>query len=511
MKRHLTLLLAAAAVFFVPLSCEPKTPEEQNPPEEQDPPVEQPAEGKYKFVASPLKGKWEEGDKIYVHGNIGSWSEVITLTKDNISADGKTANADLGEVTANTADPDGLYAAWPDGSVKHTLTRIGSKTTFESCEGLLTAAYLGSDDTFTFIDVASSLTFKVSGGYEDYAICANNRDGLIVTGFEVVHTSAQTTLTQKQNSGYPYKYGKVESGKPVSIWLPGGMLLKDGVTIFLGKGGKWTSSYTRNGDIRTEAGKTVELGDITSELKDYNGPAPRMPQVVKKTKYGVKGNELSGICLSADEDFLWGVGDDGELFKLSFTGEILSQFHIGSDCEDVCRNPETGDLLVALEPDGVGVVKGPGFNSRVTTLFSISLFKNYGNSGMEGLAYYKDGKVFVGAQANSHLCLCDLATKQVIWEKKMWDKDLVSEIGGLCYDPVADLLWIIDSEAKKVFVMKVDDKDGTCTLMGAYPVGDAANPESVCLDRKNKCMWVGDDYGSTSYLYRYDLEGLDEL
>ena len=59
--------------------------------------------------------------------------------------------------------------------------------------------------------------------------------------------------------------------------------------------------------------------------------------------------------------------------------------------------------------------------------------------------------------------------------------------------------------------MKVDDKDGTCTLMGAYPVSDAANPESVCLDRKNKCMWVGDDYGSTSYLYRYDLEGLDEL
>ena len=36
------------------------------------------------------------------------------------------------------------------------------------------------------------------------------------------------------------------------------------------------------------------------------------------------------------------------------------------------------------------------------------------------------------------------------------------------------------------------------------------NPESVCVDHKHSCIWVGDDYGSTSYLYRFDFTGLDD-
>ena len=36
------------------------------------------------------------------------------------------------------------------------------------------------------------------------------------------------------------------------------------------------------------------------------------------------------------------------------------------------------------------------------------------------------------------------------------------------------------------------------------------NPESVCVDHKHSCIRVGDDYGSTSYLYRFDFTGLDD-
>jgi outer membrane protein assembly factor BamB len=142
---------------------------------------------------------------------------------------------------------------------------------------------------------------------------------------------------------------------------------------------------------------------------------------------------------------------------------------------------------------------------------NISACSGYGNSGIEGLTYYKDGKVLAGAQANSHLFLCDLSTKKVIWDKMLWSKELISEIGGMCYDPLTDWLWLIDSEAKKIFVVTVDENDGTIGLLGAYSVKDVANPESVCVDHKNSCVWVGDDLGDeTSYLFRYDFTGLDD-
>ena len=317
-------------------------------------------------------------------------------------------------------------------------------------------------------------------------------------------------MEQKQNTGYPFKYGSLKSGEKVEVWMPGDMTFKGGLTIFLGKDGQWPASYKVSSDVVLEYGKSKDLGNISASVTPYDGPAPKMPQMGEYTKLTIDAEELSGLCLSEDQSFLWGVGDEGDLVKISFEGEVLSTFHIGGDTEDVSRNPETGDLLIALEPQGVGVVKAPGFNSKVSTLFNIAACSGYGNGGMEGLTYYKNGKVLAGAQSHSHLFLCDLATKKVIWEKKMYDKQLVSEIAGLCYDPLTDWLWIIDSEAKKVFVFIVGEEDASMTLLGAYPVSSPGNPESVCVDHKNSCIWVGDDYGSTSYLYRYDFTGLDD-
>ena len=180
---------------------------------------------------------------------------------------------------------------------------------------------------------------------------------------------------------------------------------------------------------------------------------------------------------------------------------------MGSDPEEVSLNYDTNDLLIAIEPKGVGLVKGPDYNTKYTKIFSIpGTDISDENAGMEGLTYYKDGKVFCGTQTNSHLYLCDIATGNVIWDKIMYNKDQVSEIAGLFFDRLTNWLWIIDSENKKIFVF---DEDAT-NLLGAYSVSDVANPESVCVDHKHGCVWVGDDYGSTSYLYKYEFTGLDD-
>lgn len=503
---RLSITLAAAVILAAACACTNK----DNPSGHEGEQQEQEQGGgsetgpdTYKFVASALKGKWEAGDVIYVHGNMGSWSETITLSAADISSDGKTATGKLGEVTSKPAEPDGLYAAWPYEAVKDVKKKIGSKTSFEKCDGLLTVAYL-SGDTFNFIDVASSLTFKVTGDYDSYALCAGDRDGMEVTDFCVDYTSKGMEIEQRENTGYPFKYGSVKSGETVKIWLPGGMSFAGGLYLYFGKGDSWSAVYSIAGNVALEYGKARELGDISSALKAYDGPAPRIPQIVSCTKLTVGLNELSGICLGEGEEFLWAVGDDGDLAKISFEGEVLYKFHISGDTEDVSRNPETGDLLIGLEPNGVGIVRGPDFNTKASTLFTVAECNNYGNSGIEGLTYYKDGMVYAGAQSNSHLFRCDLKSGQVLWQKKMYDKKKVSEIAGLCYDAEKDWLWIIDSENKKVFVYTGDAE----SLIGAYPI-DGSNPESVCLDRKHGRLWVGDDYGETSYLYRYELSGLE--
>ena len=501
MKR-LIYMLAAATLAMAALSCNPTIdPEEGNGPDS----GQNVKPGTYKFVASPLKGIWKAGDQIYVHGALGTDAQVITLAAGDISSDGKTASAKLDQVTNTPLDPDGLYAVWPDEAVQHNNGIMNTKATFNDCERLLTAAYLDGD-TFTFKDASAAVSFTVGGGYDGYAIAMNSREGINVTRVEVDFSSAKTNISQKQNDGYPFKYGSVAKGSETIIWFPGNAILASGYTIFLSKGGVWSATYSVSGDVTLPAGEILELGDISAKVTAYSGPAPKMPKMGKATKYAVQLEELSGLCLSADEDFLWSVGDEGDLAKLSFEGEVIELNHISGDTEAISRNPETGDLLIGLEPDGVGIVKAPSFSGKVTTLFSIAACKNYGNAGIEGFTYYKNGMVYAGAQSNSHLFCCDLASGTVLWDKKMYNKKLVSEIADLCYDPLTDWLWIIDSEAKKIFVFTGDAE----SLLGAYSVSGISNPESVCVDHKHGCVWVGDDYGSTSYLYKYPFEGLDD-
>lgn len=529
-RRSILSLLALTIVGAAVFSCYSCTPENKDPevpaPENKDkdkddetPGTEDPAgpqSGTYKFVASPLKGAWEVGDQIYVHGNIGTQAQIITLSAADISTDGKTATGTLSaDALSSPADPNGFYAAWPAEAVYAFKGVLKSKTSFEISDILLTQAYL-KDDTFSFIDISSLVTFAVDGDYDSWAICSNDRNGLCITRFESSYDSGQKKFNYKQNDGYPFRYGSIASGAG-EIWFPGDFSMPDGYTLFFGKGDSWTATYTVSGAQTFMSGEKKELGNITASLTPYNGAPPRMPKMVDYQKYTVRFNELSGVCISEDGQFVWGVGDNGDLAKLDFEGNVTYSFHIGGDAEDVSINPVTHDLLIGLEPDGAGVVLAPDYNKRASSLFTLSACKNYGNAGIEGLTYYKDGLIFMGAQSNSHLFLCSLESKSVLWEAKLYDVKRVSEIAGLSYDPKTGWLWIIDSEAKKIFVFDVDhsqDGEGKYSVkmdfIGAYPVA-GSNPEAVGVDRINNCVWVADDYGDTSYLYRYEFEGLDEF
>lgn len=504
-----SIILTTAAFFSLNgfISCtENEVPEQEEGKKPVDP-IEktelQP--GIYTFTASPLKGEWKEGDKIYIHGAYGPAALTITLTSAQIN--GNVASVDLsGGILEFPLKPDGLYAAFPGDAVPENDSLMDTSTEFVSgLDGILCAAYLDGTN-FVFVDASSGITFKVPGEYTIFAIAGNKRPGLRNVSYTVEVENGYSDFTSRKSDGYPFLEGTISNGVG-TMWFPGSITISGGYTIYLGKNGQWPMTYTVSNDVKLKAGSIIDLGDITSSLTPYDGPEPKMPEMGARTKYSVKLNELSGLCLSADEDFLWSVGDGGELAKVSFTGEVLEQRGISGDTEAISLNYDTGDLLIGLEPNGVGRISGPDHKGKLESLFKIAAAKNYGNAGLEGLTYYKDGLVYAGTQTNSDLFLCNLATGEVLWQKHLREIfPAITEIADLFYDKLTDWLWIIDSESRKVFALTGDAE----FLMGAYSVRGIENPESVCVDHIRQCIWVGDDYGSTSYIYRFDFTGLDD-
>lgn len=519
MKKLLIFLLVLASTLLS-LPCATSCTKDPEDPPKEDPKPESPKlePGIYTFKVAPMKGKWEAGDKIYVHGSYGPKAELITLTAADISADGLTASARLDATTKFPVMPDRLYAAYPGDAVAENDGLMECRIDFAKTDIPLSVAYL-SGTHFEFTDASTALSFKAPG-YTEFALASNDRIGMRFSGFEVEYTSEVSAFYSRKSDGYPYLVKPVTDGA-VFIWLPGNITFSKGYTIYLKKDGSWSKCYVVNDNVKWKKGTVNDLGDITSSLQPYTGPEPKMPEMGKMTRYAVKFNELSGLCVDQSGDFLWCLGDGGEICQVSLGGELTHQAGLktttGSslDSEGLSVNYDTGDLLIGCEPNVVcripsekidDIFKESTFKG-VESLFQITDAKSFGNAGAEGCTYYKDGLVYIGTQTGSYLYVCKLETGEVLERKDLRDKfGVITEIAGLSYDPLTDWLWIVDSEAHKFFALTGDASQ----MLGAYPLKTKSNEESICVDHKNSCIWIGDDYGSTSYVFKYEFTGLDD-
>ena len=149
-KNFLSILaLAASLTLLIPACTKPNDDQGNDPKEGQegkeDPPVDdgKPKAGDYTFTVSPLKGKWEAGDQILVHGSYGPAAKTYTLQASNISSDGKTATLKLeADIFEYLAAPDNLYAAWPASAVEANDGLMDATTSFSVANILLAQAYL---------------------------------------------------------------------------------------------------------------------------------------------------------------------------------------------------------------------------------------------------------------------------------------------------------------------------------------------------------------------------------
>lgn len=519
------IIVVVVSLIYLPccISCSaPSVSEDQNEPvNEPAQPVDQtpedtrvkPQPGEYTFTVSSLKGKWEVGDKIYIHGSYAPEAEVVTLKNGDISADGLTATATLNVSTKYPVQPDGLYAAWPAEAVAGADGIIENSTDFETVDGLLAVAYLNPEKkNFAFKDASSAIKFTAPG-YTRFAIAGSQRPGLRFSGFTALYTSEETDLFGRKTDGYPFMYGDIIDGNAF-LWIPGTLTVKKGLSIYLGTDKDWPMVYTVDEEVRFTAGEIKDFGDITSAIKPYAGPDPKMPEMGKRTKLTLKINELSALCVSKDNEFLWGLGDGGDLVKIFFDGTFEDVQHCGGDTEGMSIDPATDNLIISGEPGTIYCLEAPDYTGKLKTLFYLKEARSYGNAGLEGITYYKDNMFYAGAQTNSNLFLCkldasvdDKKNAQYEWMVSLRERfSAITEIADLCYDPLTDWLWVLDSESHKFFALTGDASQ----MLGYYSVKGTSNPEAIAVDHANSCIWIGDDYGSTSYLYKYEFTGLDD-
>ena len=249
-----------------------------------------------------------------------------------------------------------------------------------------------------------------------------------------------------------------------------------------------------------------------------------LPEMGKVTKFVLKqGNEilpeLSGLCLSKDGDFLWGIHDKGTLYKIHFDGTFEKHWYREADFEGITMDPATGDLYIGLESSSKSVyrVPAPGYNSKDDN-FTIKVegVENMGNSGVEGIAWHK-GNLYFGTQTGAQLFEYKMDGTQ-LWKKSLRDvTSTLSEVGDLCYDELRDRLWVLDSNSNKDkpqylgYTLYLFNGDGS-KLLKTFYVGDFANwnPEAVCVDHKNNCIWIGDDCdsGNPSWLHKVEFTNL---
>jgi hypothetical protein len=494
-----SILILSWIVLPCLISCNP-----ENNPDDNGQPVDEwvaPVPGKYTFV-SPEGHPWKPGDVINVHGSYAPAAVNVTLDATNISADGKKATVQLsGKLFDYPVKPDGLYAAYPADKVSFDSDLIGETIQFKNPDYEIFAAYL-ADGGFVFKSFTSTLSLSVEGDYNCFYLTGAGKEDLVFKSCDVT-CSTNDEGVLRPTKGTQDEIERTFEGGQITLHFPGIMSLKSGFVLYFGKDGNYSMMYKNTDNVKIVRGQTLNLGKITGSLVPFDGYIPRMPTLSKPTKINVNVEELSGICLQEDGSALWGVGDQGQLAKVSFEGNVQNIKDFSTDLEGITRNPNTGDLLVCIEgSQKVAKISAPEFTKR-TDLFVVqdAVDGKFGNSGLEGITYYKDDVIYVGSQAGPYLWKFTLDGQM---KERINLKDVTStikETADLCYDPVNDWLWVADSEAHKLFVFTGDAH----RLVGKIALATTQNEESVCVDYAHGCIWVGDDDDNQPAVYRYDI------
>lgn len=244
----------------------------------------------------------------------------------------------------------------------------------------------------------------------------------------------------------------------------------------------------------------VETDDIPTDKASYKAPA-----MGGFDSFDTTVKELSSLCLTKDGNGLWSVSDDkagdGGVYSVGFNGVSKKHLKVLRDLEGVTINPATGDLYLAVEGEqAVYKVAAPGLDKTESLGTVANRASDPAGKGLEGITWYKNDTLLVANQASpTVISFFSIASGKA--EKEIEIK-FANYLSDLCYDPVDNVIWISDSNAKKVYIC---DLKGS--LLASYDissiVGSKGKAEGLTIDRAHSCIWIGCDV--TDKLYKVSM------
>lgn len=228
------------------------------------------------------KTTWEVGDQILVHGEYtGEGKSVtVTLTADDISADGKTATISVEGVTpyerldkfAST-----IYAGYPASLVKDN-EHCYYYTNFTGTNKPLMAAY-NDGDVLVFYNLTGIITFKVTGDFDKFVLVGNNNETVgysyyrtyLAKNLDSAETPARLDFNYANDGGTSGGYKEYESELGTGtnyVYLANGVDFTGGFTIKFFKGDELKKVAKTETAVNVARNKILELGDITEKLAD---------------------------------------------------------------------------------------------------------------------------------------------------------------------------------------------------------------------------------------------------
>lgn len=243
-----------------------------------------------------------------------------------------------------------------------------------------------------------------------------------------------------------------------------------------------------------------EKEEAGNEEGNDQGTTVKMPVMGSYKRYSVNVEEISGICLNKDKTALLACGDQGVLKEIDPNDmSVKTIWTRDADMEAITLDPRTNDLYIGIEySQKVYKLAAPDYQKHSSIIYVQEAIDNeYNNSGVEGIAYWKDDLVFVGTQWGANLWVYKLDGTKV---SKTSLSGFADEIAGLDYDPVGDWLWVVDSNYKKFYICTTAGK-----LLATYDVSFISNAESICVDRDRSCVWIGSDESSPK-IYKFEFQ-----
>lgn len=234
-------------------------------------------------IASDGKTTWEVGDQILVHGEGSSNRITVTLTAEDISADGKTATITVEGVTPYDRSDKGYtstyYASYPASAFVSGNTYYNS--VLQNCNKPLMAGY-NDGESIVFYNLCGIITFSVSGDFDNYVFSGNENEAVAYDVFQSRLAKTETGEVLdflRSGDGYtPQPLTTVADaveadGSTVHyICIPNGANFTSGFTFKFKDGDDIVKEAVNKAAVNVARGKILNLGNITSKLHDYVAP-----------------------------------------------------------------------------------------------------------------------------------------------------------------------------------------------------------------------------------------------